>query len=316
MRGIVRAGLAVVVIVAGSGSLSAQPTASGSQDRRVTVMTQKGETVEGTFKGATAAEVVIIIAGQEVKLAVEGIKYLSFEGKLDSAATIGGSNPTSAVSDALQALEELDTATEIGVLRDQYSAKLLATLPRVKAFIDAEDGTWLDTKAAMRAAMNFYQWPMSSLGSWQNASSSFSGGSKWVQYAKRLATDSSEQNHKESQEERKIEIPTNVNGRLGSGDVLMPKELDGGTEGLPNDVFVFTLVNERSVNAHVQMDGCGAHVMLLDEAGKKLGDNGGGMLRLPSPEATLSKGLKPGTYRLWVGCFGSFRTGTYTLTVR
>ena len=52
----------------------------------VTVMTRDGEVVEGRLVSASDTEVVIRIAGQPITLAVESLRYISFDGRIEMSA--------------------------------------------------------------------------------------------------------------------------------------------------------------------------------------------------------------------------------------
>src|SRR5688500_15207056 len=83
-------------------------------ERRVTIETVKGETIEGTFRGASEDEISIELAGQALKIPVASVRYVSFAGRVMASrpATPGS------VDDAFNALDELDAIVKVGILRE------------------------------------------------------------------------------------------------------------------------------------------------------------------------------------------------------
>lgn len=69
--------VAALVIVAVAAPVAAQ------SDTPVTVETREGEVVDDVLVSATGTEVVIRIAGQPLTLAVESLRYISFDGLVE-----------------------------------------------------------------------------------------------------------------------------------------------------------------------------------------------------------------------------------------
>ncbi|MBE3088394.1 MAG: hypothetical protein IMZ71_04700 [Chloroflexi bacterium] len=133
-----RLGCSALTVVAFAVVCAIASASAQQSSHKATVTTKKGETIEGTFKSATETEIVLEVAGQTLRLPLAAVRTISFVGRVEEATTSQKPRP---VDDAFKALSDLAMATEIGVLREQYSAKLLETLPRVKAFIDSLDGS-------------------------------------------------------------------------------------------------------------------------------------------------------------------------------
>lgn len=274
------------------------------EGRRVTVSTLKGDTIEGTIKAMTATELTLQVAGQDLHLPLETLKVISFVGKIDDSRPTG----PSPLGDALKALNELHAASEIGMLRDQYSQKLIETLPRVRAFTKTATG-WNDVRLAMEAAIAKYQEPLQDLASWKNAGAAMTAGAKYAAYAEDLAKRDGEESHAESQNEREVRQGAVVSGRLGMGDRTMPKELDRSSEGAFNDLLkvVISALAQTTI-AMTCHDTCIPHLTLTDEAGRKIEGDAG-----YSGRSTIRRQLKPGTYFIWVGSVSKGDVGEYTL---
>ena len=272
---------------------------SAVEQKRVTVVTDKGDVIEGALKGATDTEVSIEVAGQPVKIPVASIRYLSFIGKINDAGTTAPPATAAAartVDVALAALRDLRSVTEIGVLRTQYSEKLVSTLLPVKAFADRSDGTWIDLKAALRKATSYYQAPLISLESWSNASRMFMFAAQWADYAALLSGQPNESAHIESGDQQQIDTRGTLNGRLGSGDRQLPKNLlrkdfDGGF----SDALQFSLATDADLDVEMSCAPCHAGLVLMDSTGKKI-DSDAGISRTSAPH--IKKRLPPGRYVL------------------
>jgi hypothetical protein len=274
------------------------------EPRRVTVSTLKGDTIEGIIKAMTATELILQVAGQDLHLPLDTLKVISFVGKIDDSRPAGGSS----LSDALKALNELHAASEIGMLRDQYSQKLIETLPRVRAFTKTATG-WNDVRLAMEAAIAKYQEPLQDLASWKNAGAAMTAGAKYAAYAEELSRRDGEESHVETQAEREVRLGEVFRGRLGMGDRAMPRELDRSSEGAFNDVLKLTVSTLTQVTIALTCnDICIPHLTLTDEAGRKMEGDAGF-----SGRSTIKRQLKSGTYLIWAGAMNKGEVGEYTL---
>lgn len=187
--------------------------------KRVTAATTKGDLVEGVLKGATEGTITVEVAGQQVQIPIDTLQYLSFVGPL---ATRTEKLPavSNSMEGAFAAIAELQTATEVGVLRTQWADRLLAAVPRIRTFTQSADANWPDVKAALEMAVSEYR---GALDNWQAGSIYFEDGARAARYAKDLAAKPEEEHHKEAPAPQK-ELPfgTPAFGRLGFGDAVIP----------------------------------------------------------------------------------------------
>jgi hypothetical protein len=86
---------------------------AGAQEpsHKATVMTEKGEIFEGTFRSATETEIVLESAVQPLRLRLAGVRTISFAGRVEEAPT---SPKSRLVDDAFKAFSELQAVTEVG----------------------------------------------------------------------------------------------------------------------------------------------------------------------------------------------------------
>lgn len=279
--------------------------------RRVTIVTTKGDTIEGTLKSVTDVDILIEVAGQPLRVPLETVRYVSFVGILDDAPSKGTDSATPA-DGALKALKELRTATEVGMLRAQYSEKLVAALSPVLAF--AERGpaaVHADVKKAMLLAANEYKAPLATVGSWKNAGAAMARAATWVSYAEALLALKDEETHAEEPGEKTISVGSDVTGRLGFGDAVMARTLDWtATDGF-NDNWSLELNSPSRVTIEMSANPCRPHLVLTDESGKKLDSDAAPF----DGTARIRKSLTTGRYHIWAGTFDP-QVGTYRLSVR
>lgn len=281
--------------------------------RRATVTTKKGETVEGMFVAANQREVVLQVAGQRLAIPIDEVSVISFVGKVQESAS---GAPVRPIDDAFEAFGELHAALEIGVQREKYAARLRETLPRVEAFLNSPPGSFADVRLLMAAAVRDYQVPfgagslLSSATRWTSSSPYWRDAASKIAYAKELAAQPGEESHQEDPAERDIPTSTTVSGRLGSGDRIMPPDVDHATEGAFHDVYRLTLDRPMTLSLALETRQCSAHLLLTDDAGKQVADNGS-----DRGSSRITKDLKPGVYHLWAGAQRPIEVGTYQLTV-
>jgi hypothetical protein len=210
------------------------------------------------------------------------------------------------VTGVLAALKTLRAATEVGMLRTQYSEKLVEVLPSAREFIKGTDG-WADLRIAIAHAYDDYKRPMETLESWKYADLAMTAAAMWVDYADTLAKLPDEQNHLERETMEAISVGQDKRGRLGVGDIMMPEKLDRSAAGGFNDIYSFSLSTAARISLRLESHPCTPHLTLVDSTGKKLeGDMGAG------GPSTIRKKLPPGTYRIWAGTIAR-EIGTYTL---
>lgn len=273
--------------------------------RKVTVVTTKGDTIEGTVRSMSADQIVVELAGQPIPIATADIKYISFVGRIESPGPTGVT--TDPMEKAFESLRTLRAVAQVGVLRDQYSAKLIEHLPAVQHFITSTED-WKDVRRALELSVSAYKEPMEDLLSWGNAGRSMSWGVAWAEYAELLSRRPNESSHVETESTAKISVPGTVKGRVGFGDAMMPETLDKSNKGSYRDVVELTVPTKTSLEITMDCIPCEEHLLLTDAAGKKVA----------APifnEPHIRKTLNPGTYNIWVGGRKS-QIGEYTLTVK
>ena len=281
--------------------------------RKATVTTSKGETVEGMFVEANRSEVVLEVNGRRRTVPLDEIAVISFVGKVQPPASVA---PVTLIDDAVKALGELHAATEAGVRREQYSATLVETLPRVHAFLNSPGGSFADVRLLMAAAVKDYRVPFgvgtlsSSRTLWTSSSTYWRDAADKVAYAQELASRQGEESHQEDPAESDISTSAKVSGRLGSGDRIMPSEVDRSTEGAFNDVYRLTVDRPMTISLALDARPCSAHLTLTDDTGKQTAGSG-----RASGSIRITKNLKPGVYHVWAGTQRPDEVGTYELTV-
>ena len=178
-----------------------------------------GDLVEGVLKGATLTTITVEVAGQQVQIPIDTLQYLSFVGPLSARGSTSTAATLSPMDDAFAAVAELKSAAEVGVLRPQWADRMLAAVPRIRAFTRSPEPEWSDVKAALEMAVDEYG---KAVDSWTMASFYFSNGSNAADYAKDLAAKPDERTHRESAApETPLLLGTPAIGRLGFGDTML-----------------------------------------------------------------------------------------------
>lgn len=111
-----------------------------------TLELKTGERMDGTFKQATAAGVVIEVAGQAITIPLAKVKAIHF-GSPEPGAAAGP------IKDALDALLGLKSITQSGVNYRQYSERVLDA----KVKVDRLNGDTSPPALAAISAMRYYQ---------------------------------------------------------------------------------------------------------------------------------------------------------------
>ena len=197
-----------------------------AQERKVSVATKDGDSVEGTFGGATNDSVSVVIAGQKISIPTDNVKYISFAGKLEGSDDV--ESESTKFKSAFAAIEEFQASLEIGLLREQFNERLVETMPTVTSYTKSTGDEWADVKLAFALAIQDYQ---AAINQWRDGNRYIESARGWTEYAQFLRRESSA-NHRESDEHQMIESHSlSTTGRLGTGDVLMPATLDKSTAG-------------------------------------------------------------------------------------
>jgi len=110
-----------------------------------------GERIEGTFKQANAAGVVIEVGGQAINMPLGKVRAIYFGAAPASPAQAHGSTS----SDALDALKGLNSVTTSGITYRDYAPRVLDAKVRVDRYMaSAADG---DMKTRIGVAMRYYE---------------------------------------------------------------------------------------------------------------------------------------------------------------
>lgn len=119
-----------------------------------------GERLEGTFKQANAAGVVILVGGQTVTMPLVKVRAIYFgAAPVAQQPTVTKADP-SAAHEALKALKALRAATEVGMLYPDYRARLADTKVKVGEYLDsaeAQDSKNIDFNGPVKLAMQDYE---------------------------------------------------------------------------------------------------------------------------------------------------------------
>ncbi len=295
------------ILMAGCLTLAA---GSFAQDK-ATIVTRSGETIEGVFRGATGADVTIEVAGQPIRIELAKVRYVSFVGAINASAgdaTKAPGHPRGSIEDALAALGDLMAATRVGLLRDQYGEKLVATMPRVDAYLDAAGKEVSDVPLLIRRARTVYAIPLSSVASWQSASEYMTRGASIVGYANHLIeSDKGASSHKEDPAPLPLAWGPSA-GRVGVGDLEVEKNLKPDHSWTYADVREFSVTQETEITITMGASPCDPQVYILSPAGGKVAEKHG------EGSVTMKVKVKAGSYRLLLGC-GGLGGGKYKLDV-
>ena len=101
-------------------------TAAGQTGTPVTVETRDGDTIDGTLVSATDTEVVIRVAGQSLTLAVDRLRYISFDGRIERPVDAAGDQR---LLDALEGLK----AQLVGLGEDDGSSSPGSSVRRFRS---------------------------------------------------------------------------------------------------------------------------------------------------------------------------------------
>lgn len=199
------------------------------------------------------------------------------EGTTASKAPIDG---------AFEALADLRAATRIGLLREQYGAKLLETLPRVNAFLDTPGDDWRTVRTVLRSAVVVYQAPLGSVYAWQAGSSSMTRAALLVDYAERLRAAGPDA--RDSSDEKPITLPYDGKGQLAEGDKVMR-----GVDDMLADVYVAEVPAAGQITVTLDDLPVDVTLVLRSELGSELARDAG-------IRPKVRERLKPGKCRIYV----------------
>lgn len=203
---------------------------------KVTVVTLKGEVIEGTLEGATATNVTLSFAGTRVPIALDGLRYISFVGRLGAGTAPSGGGAPVSIEDAFAALDQLHAILEVGVLRPQYADRLTEFLPRVNAYLALNEPEFPNVRLALVAAVAAYKTPLGSAEDWQSGADYFRRGRALVEAARRMRADPAERIPPTDHSVRDLPSGTPLSGRLSITDQVETSS----TDGYVFDRFTFT----------------------------------------------------------------------------
>ena len=113
-----------------------------------------GERLEGTFKQANAAGVVIEVGGQAINMPLEKVRAIYF-GATPSPQSTGPE--IAGPREALQSLKALQSVTTIGVGYRDYALRVADTKVKVDLFIQSPQQKETPSLAPIRLAMRYYE---------------------------------------------------------------------------------------------------------------------------------------------------------------
>ena len=280
------------------------------------IVTRDGQTIEGTFVGATEASLSMRVGGDVVEVPVERVDYLSFKDETETDDDLIDLD-ASPMEKAFDAFWELQDTIEVAQTRDQYAEKLRSTTAAVNAYLENVADDWPELRRSMTFALTKYRQTLESDG-WKQTGTEDDSPVQglWdhaegaVEFAEYLVSNSTP-DHEETAASRKIAIGETLRGRLGPGDSVMSRDLDVGSARAYNDLYTFSLDQPSRVEIYVESMGpMTPHITLVDSTGNKLvGDSGLAF------EARSLKTLTSGEYVIWIGGTKPGEVGLYELTL-
>jgi hypothetical protein len=132
-----------------AAALSVLFSASASGD---TIELRSGERVEGAFRQATTAGVVIEVAGQAVTIPLDKVQAIYF----GSAKPSSPSQPAPS-QEALDALKGLRSVTESGISYRDYAPRVLDAKVKVDRYLSSQRNDSIDFRKAIGLAMREYE---------------------------------------------------------------------------------------------------------------------------------------------------------------
>jgi len=261
---------------------------------------------------------VIRVAGAEVALEIDAIRYVSFVGPIAAGpAFVAADRP----GPALQALRRLAVRAELGFAdeaQEAYRQAFADAASELEPYVEAPSDTWADVRAAIRIAIGHYRTtteePRSQYDDdWADRDDEFRTARRWLDFATELAAEPDARDHREVGDETRVLVSgQQASGRLGFGDRIMSRSLDASSEGAYNDRYQWTITEPIRAEVELRCDPCaGPHLTIAGATGEKIeGDAGRNGL------SRIRRDLEPGTYYIWAGTNGPGTVGTYTLVAR
>jgi hypothetical protein len=117
-----------------------------------------GERLEGTFKQATTAGVVIEVGGQSINMPLEKVRVIYLGSAPPPQTTLQQPNPqTPSAHDALQALKAVQSVTSMGVNYRDYATRVQDAKIKVDQFIESPQAKETPGRDSIRLAMRYYE---------------------------------------------------------------------------------------------------------------------------------------------------------------
>ena len=121
--------------------------------RADTVELKTGERIDGQFKQATAAGVVIEVAGQPITLQLDQVQAIYF----GSSSRPSTAQQPAASAESLEVLKALTSVTNSGVGLQEYSRRVLDAKVTVDKYLASPKSDDATRRAAIDAAMRYYE---------------------------------------------------------------------------------------------------------------------------------------------------------------
>jgi hypothetical protein len=121
--------------------------------RADTIELKTGERIDGAFRQAGAAGVLIETAGQSITIPLDKVQAIYFGSATKPRVDVG---PTP-YQDAIDALRALRSVAEAGINYQNYSPRVLEAKVKVDRYLSSAGDTEVQQVAAMRIAMREYQ---------------------------------------------------------------------------------------------------------------------------------------------------------------
>lgn len=119
-----------------------------------TIELKSSERLEGKFKQATSAGVVIEIGGQPVSFALDKVAAIYFAGvSIPKPAT---SHTSSLFADALKALKTLDSVVSVGPKFLQYNEHLITAKSQIDPYLNQSNANPDPARAAIKQAIDYH----------------------------------------------------------------------------------------------------------------------------------------------------------------
>lgn len=120
-----------------------------------------GEQLEGTFKQANSAGVVIEVGGQSINMPLAKVRAIYFGARPPAAAQLSApETKISAAHEALKSLKALRVSTEVGTTLRDYVSRLTETKIKVDEYLDSAEGRDyknIDFNGQVKLAMKDYE---------------------------------------------------------------------------------------------------------------------------------------------------------------